>query len=62
MIQFETFLWQNRFSKSLLSFYKFSPMILSMYLLGMMGKKLIFFFLVWSLHLVNYTCWISRKQ
>jgi hypothetical protein len=33
MIQFETFLQQNRFSKSLLSFYNFFPMILSMYLL-----------------------------
>ncbi len=40
MIQFETFLQQNRFSKFLLSFYNFFPMILSMYLLGMMRKKL----------------------
>jgi hypothetical protein len=37
-------LQQNCFSKSLLSFYNFFPMILSMYLLGMMGKKFKFFF------------------
>lgn len=40
MIRFETFLQQNRFSKFLLSFHNFFPMILSMYLLGMMQKKL----------------------
>jgi hypothetical protein len=43
-MQFETFLRQNRISKSLLSFYNFFPMILSMYLLCMMGENLNFFF------------------
>ncbi len=65
MILFETFLQQNRFSKFLLSFYNlilYDTQHVSIgYLLGMLGKKLKKN-LVRSLHLVNYTCWVSRKK